>query len=131
MASIEGEIQKGAGEANLTLKLQLPELMKFFPELKDCFPATINVRLKEPLKSLSPDFTIEPIKWLPETRAEEFSFTRVKFEFVSEGKSDSTDAWIYEAEFSPHKTDPFYTEIVAPYLGLDSSTACRIHLDRG
>lgn len=128
MPSIEGEIQKGAGEANLTLKLQLPELMKFFPEVKDCFPGTINVRLKEPLQALSPDFTSEPIKWLPERRAEEFSFTRVKFELVSEGKNDITDAWIYEAESSPHKADPSYIEIVAPYLTLGSSTACRIHL---
>lgn len=128
MPIIEGEIQKGAGNGYMNLKLQLPQLIQFFPELKDCFPATINVRLKEPLKSLSPDFTSEPIKWLPETRAEEFSFTRVKFEFVSGGKSDSTDAWIYEAEASPHKADPSYIEILAPYLALGSSTTCRIHL---
>ena len=81
------------------------------------------------LEVISPSFVIGPIHWHPRERPEMFSFRSIVFE-LNQPKVES-DAWIYLPYNSPHRTNPFYAEILAPELQLDDATACKIRLNAG
>jgi hypothetical protein len=81
-----------------------------------------------------PDFVTESIKWHPAhpEHSEVFSFTRINFCVYDNNKKDeqSIRAWIYDPDKSPHHRDPFYWEVIAPFIELGSSKSCKILLDR-
>ena len=127
MVVIPGEIVRGLGAASQTLKLQMPYFVKVHPDLGKCSPRTINVILECQLEIISPSFVIGPIQWLP-SALELFGFRSIVFEF-SQPRLKS-EAWLYLPYSSPHRLNPFYAEILAPELRLDSP-ACRIHISAG
>jgi len=62
---IDATIVEGLGAAGRTLKLQMPHLIKHFPEISSCYLGTINLELDQPLRVNNPDFTTPPIRWSP------------------------------------------------------------------
>ncbi len=129
MLIIDGNIVRGLGAATHTLALQLPEIGKTFPEIAECSVGTINVVLDAQLDVISPDFVTHPIKWHPKAASEMFGFLSVLFE-VPKADITPTKVWIYIPYGSPHRVNPYYTEIIVPEpkLDLQNQVACKIHI---
>jgi|GEM_PF-842938 len=129
MMTIKGKIQKGLGESQNTVREQMPFFRECFPEVADCRPATINVLLEKPLVIITPDFTTQPLPWHPAFKivkgGETFQFVRIK---LSINGQKSVEAWIYRAQFSPYRDNPFYIEILAPTLGFTGTPDCTIEV---
>ena len=124
MLIIPGKIVRGHGVASQTLALQMPFFGKAHPELKACRCATINVSLECQLEVISPSFKIGPLDWSGDGIGELFGFVKIHFE-VDESE---TDAWIYIPYRSPHRSNPYQVEILAPPLVLKETETCRVHL---
>src|SRR5712692_8563615 len=110
MIVIGGKVIQGFGVAKETLRLQMPFFVKHFPEVKGCYPASINVELEYALHIWHPDHTTHPIQWARgRTRAaqkypqglagERFGFLRIRFECPI--KSALRQAWVYIPHASP------------------------------
>lgn len=127
MISVRGQVQKGKGESANTLKEQLPYFRECFPEVGNCKPATINVLLESPLVVVTPDFTTQPLPWHPAFRivkgGEVFQFVRID---VKIDGLPPVNAWIYIAQFSPYRTNPFYLEVLAPPLDYSGTPFCQV-----
>ncbi len=131
---IDATIFKGHGVASKNVKSQLPHLIEQFPEIKDIFPATINVKLDRPFSNLKYDFTTSPIKWWDAdahkpTRGfwhlEQFSFLRIKFEYPTGGSI--YNAWGLGCHDSQWFNDPLTHEVIAEKVAnLSYDTRCRI-----
>jgi hypothetical protein len=126
MPSIDGTVIKGRGWASDCVKQQLPYLVKFFPEISDCYQATINVALDAELEVTSPDCTTPPFTWNadgPQT----FAFLGIRFEVLRTGTTVA--AWTYIPSHAVHKGTPKHAEVLAEKrLELTLRDACRIHL---
>ncbi|MDP2922600.1 MAG: hypothetical protein Q8O30_02610 [Candidatus Omnitrophota bacterium] len=131
MIKIRGEIQKGLGAAKNTIQIQKPFLRQYLSEIESCHDGTINVLLEQPLIIFSPDIVTPPIFWLSQNNSisEEFGFLKIKLEILN--KSICVDAWIYIAYKSPHYANPFYIEIIAPYIDIQNASMCSIIIDKG
>lgn len=126
---IKGKVQKGLGEAHNTIKEQMPYFKECFPEVTICKPGTINVLLEKPIVIVTPDFSTPPIPWHPAFKlvkgGETFSFVRITLEIVG---LPQTNAWIYKAQFSPYRDNPYYLEILAPPLNFSGEPECFIYV---
>ena len=129
MIPIKGKIQKGKGESQNTLKEQMPFFKECFPEVAACKPGTINVLLEKPLVVIAPDFTTQPLPWHPAFKivkgGEVFQFVRVNL--IVDGLP-SVKAWIYKAQFSPYRENPFYVEVLAPPVDFSGTPGCTIEV---
>ena len=78
---IDGTFESGLGKASQFWPFQGPHLIRHFPEIKNCHPGTINIRLVQPLRIHNPDYTTPPIPWVPNNpNTEWFSFLRIALE---------------------------------------------------
>ncbi len=132
MRILNGTTVKGLGAATQTVALQMEHFRRWFPEVAECQPGTINVQLEEALRVQNPDFTTEKIPWHPSHRrgdGERFSFLRVGFEIpTGEGP---VPAWIYIPHGSPHRYNLFQIEIMAhPIERVRYGMPCRIHIEK-
>ncbi|MBF0547004.1 MAG: hypothetical protein HQM08_21360 [Candidatus Riflebacteria bacterium] len=129
MFSIKGKVQRGLGEAHKTLKEQMPYFEKVCPELAKCQLGTINIRLEKPVVVVKPDFQTEAVPWHPALKlikkGEKFSFVKVKLKV--EGR-EAVDAWIYKAQFSPYREDPFIIEVLAPRIDFSGTPDCSVEI---
>jgi hypothetical protein len=124
--SINGHIWNGFGGATNAIELQKPEVRKYFPQIDVCRSGTINVHLQIPLDVRIPDFVTPPIAWQLGP-GERFAITKVELEVLQQHH----EAWIYVAEFSPHRFNYTMAEIVArPINGLSPGLPCTVHIER-
>ncbi len=130
MISIVGKKSKGVGAASRTLPLQFPLFGRSFPEVADCYPATINLKLAQPLLVLSPDHRTTPIYWDPRKpyESETIEFLRVGLE--APAGSSPVAAWLYIAHNSLHRRSMDMHEVIARRLDLAGVEDCRITIDR-
>ncbi len=129
MLAIKGLVKTGLNKANYTLPLQMKHFAPVFPEIKDCYRASINIELEMPLKILSYDFVTKPIKWDPDYPEEQFGFVRIKLICEHNGGQKQTDAWIYDPFNSRWHSDLFRYEIIAPWVDFDRDKPCYINID--
>ncbi|HNV69836.1 MAG TPA: hypothetical protein PKO06_09075 [Candidatus Ozemobacteraceae bacterium] len=129
MISIKGKVEKGKGESRNTIREQMPFFKDCFPEVADCQHGTLNIRLEKPLIILHPDFTTEPVPWHPALRiskkGEVFQFVRARLAIDGQ---EPTPVWIYRAQFSPYRDDPYVAEVLAPPLKFSGHPSCRLEL---
>jgi hypothetical protein len=131
---IDARTKTGFGAAHKTVKFQMLHVALEFPEIKDVFPATINIQLNNPLWIRNPDHTTPPLPWWDVVHStfavEIFSFVRIKFEYPL--NASLREAWIYIAHNSPHMLDPCMFELISDKIpNLTSETPCRVHIDKG
>jgi len=133
MDIIDGIIVDGMKSASQNLEWQMPYFLEVFPEIKNCYLGSINVKLQQPSKRLlTPDFETHPIKWhhIHKDLEEKFSFTRIRFEAIGLSNNQLVDAWIYDPHNSPHRLNPFQVEIIARKIEIGDNKLCRIYLDK-
>jgi hypothetical protein len=89
---IDGTVIRGAHAATKNIKFQLTHLVWQFPDIKEIYPGSINVRLDQSLQITSYDYTTLPIPWwdVDATHpgrwvSEIFSFVEIKFEYPQGG----------------------------------------------
>ncbi|MBI0471267.1 glycosyltransferase family 9 protein [Pectobacterium parmentieri] len=125
--SLQAKIIPGLGVATGTLTRQLPLIAQDFPEIADCYPGTLNLRLELPLELIHPDHRTPPLAWTPSGRTREvFDLLRVELEFSH--LPTPVGAWLYVAHLSPHRATPTLHEVIAPKLVLGDVRQCRVHL---
>jgi CTP-dependent riboflavin kinase len=128
MIIIRGKVTEGLGAASHTLTLQMPFLVSQFPEVKDCYPASINVDLERPLHIWNPDFTTHRIPWAGPP-GERFSFLRIRLECPLD--SSSRKAWIYIPHGSPHYHKLVEIEVLTEKVAnLQFGMPCQIHIPK-
>jgi hypothetical protein len=117
------------GKATETVELQKPLLRPHFQQIDTCKIGTINLALTVPLQVRLPDIVTPPLDWHPGYPAgEKFGITRIEIE-LSDGIHH--EAWIYTAEFSPHRFKHNVAEVLAkPLNGIAKGARCRIHIER-
>jgi hypothetical protein len=107
-----GSVVSGTGTAAHNLQTQLPLIAAGFPEIAQCFPGTLNVKLEKALLVLSPDHRTEPIDWHPDhAPGEIFDILRIQLE-APEGTL-MIPACLYIAHNSPHQKDLTMHEVIA------------------
>lgn len=127
MFTIRGRVVNGLGFGQFTVKAQMPEFAKVFPEVKDCYQATMNIELEMPFRIQNPDYTTKPIKWTNNGPPERFSFLRVRFEIPLD--QPHRDAWVYVPHLSPNNANIFRIEVLTEYVnGITYGTACAVHI---
>lgn len=129
MFTISAVHRAGLGKASEFLPLQLPLIIKTFPEIAGVFPGTLNVELDVPLVVLRPDHRTEPLRWheeLPEPEA--FDLLRIDFQ-ASEG-APRIRSWLYLPHRSPYRECPRWHEVLAPRVEIPVDSRCLIHIDR-
>ena len=114
---IDATVFRGFGVASKNIKYQLPHLAWLFPEIRDIFPGSINVRLDSPLRNLSYDYTTLPTPWWDVDQhsagrwaVETFSFLRIGFESPTDGPLHR--AWIFDCHNSRWFADPLCFEVI-------------------
>ena len=128
--SLRAQIVPGLGVATGTLARQLPLIAQDFPEVADCFPGTLNLKLELPLEVTRPDHRTSPLAWTPSGRTREvFDLLRIELEFAH--FPAPVTAWLYVAHCSPHRATPTLHEVIAPQLAIGDVRQCRIHLPSG
>lgn len=128
--SLRATIVPGLGVATGTLARQLPLIAKEFPEIADCFPGTLNLKLELPLEVIRPDHRTPPLAWTPSGRTlEVFDLLRIELEFAH--LATPVDAWLYVAHGSPHRATPDLHEVITRKLAIGDVRQCRIHLSAG
>ncbi len=129
MPAIKGKIQKGLGEGQNTVREQMPFFTECFPEVSGCRTGTINILLDQPLVVITPDFTTRPLPWHPAFRVvkggETFQFVRIR---LTVSNCQPVNAWIYRAQFSPYRDNPFYIEVIAPPIGFSGTPECNVEV---
>ena len=125
---MNGHIVSGLGAASRLIELQKPLLRNFLPDIEDCKIGTINVQLDHALDIRIPDIVTPPLQWEPNSSVgERFGFTSVKLELLEK----THEAWVYGAEFSPHRFNYTVVELIArPIDGIASGVPCTLHLER-
>ena len=128
MISIKGVVVRGLGAAKETLKRQMPYFSQLFPEVGDCYQASINLQLEQGLRVLNPDFTTPPIPWAG-APGEQFSFLRIGFE--GPVGTSRRHAWLYIPHGSPHFCNPFHIEVITGYVqSIGYGVTCQVHIDK-
>src|ERR1700687_1011376 len=116
----------GANPANGTIVLQKPFVVRYFPEIANCYNGTINLQLDFPLQVRLPDIVTPPLRWHPNSD-ERFGITEIEFEL----KDKRYRAWIYTAEHSPHRFNNMVAEILTEWIdGIALDLKCAIHIRR-
>lgn len=131
--SITGTPTGGLGWATTTVALQKPLMEPYLPELSGCHPATINLRLETNLRIEKADVVTPPLDWSVDWKEkrmppERFWLTRMEFEVV--GKTGRILGWIYDAEFSPHRPNPWFVEFLAPFTAHEKTDTFRLYFQR-
>ncbi|WNL42744.1 glycosyltransferase family 9 protein [Halomonas sp. PAMB 3264] len=127
LLALQAQIIPGLGVASGTLVRQLPLISQSFPEIKGCYPGTINLELTRPLIVTKPDHRTAPLAWTPSGRTTEvFDLVRIGLEFGHDKRI--VPAWLYIAHASPHRRTPTIHEVIAEPLDLADIPSCRIHL---
>ncbi len=103
----------GLGAATSALPKQFRFFEESIPELKDCFLGTLNVQLQNILIIENPDFYFSNIIWTQDF-TEDFCFLRTNIKIPRIGIELS--GFIYVAYRSPHRMNPFFHEIICPYV---------------
>jgi hypothetical protein len=141
---IAATIQRGARVASKNVKDQLPRLISHFPELKNIYTATINLRLDEPLHVSRLERTTFVQWWdVDEGREgfwhpERFSILPIMFEYPID--NPSKDAWLYVSHHSNYFAKAQTVsgrfrfeevEIVTGKInGLVYGQRCKIHIEK-
>lgn len=121
------QIIPGLGVATGTLARQLPLIAQDFPEVADCFPGTLNLKLELPLEITRPDHRTHPLAWTPSGKTREvFDLLRIELELPH--FPAPVPAWLYVAHRSPHRATPTLHEVIAPWLAIGDISQCLIHL---
>jgi hypothetical protein len=129
--SINGKLEGGLKCAHISFALQLPHVIREFPELAGCYAGTLNLRLEMPLLVLVPDHRTKAFAWHPPFPGvtEAFDFLRVRLEAPIGAKPVS--AWFYIAHGSQHRADPALQEVVTKQqMPVTDGVLCRVHIDR-
>jgi hypothetical protein len=136
MATIyDATVFKGLGVFSKNIKYQMPHLVWQFPEIKDIYPASINVELNKPLPITKYDCTTLPIPWLDVDPSgqilgwqfEGFSFLEIQLEFPIGGQLYR--AWIMDCHKSAFLNDPIRFEIISNKIaGIAYGRRCRLHV---
>jgi hypothetical protein len=118
------------------IKFQLAHLVWQFPDIKEIYPGSINVRLDQSLQITSYDYTTLPTPWwdVDATHpgrwvSEIFSFVEIKFEYPLGGTLRR--AWIFDCHNSAYFSDPVrfrYETISTKVEGISYNQRCRLHL---
>lgn len=117
----------GMRAASESLKLQMPLIIKEFPEIKDCYPGTINLEFENPLLILTPDHRTNEIKWI-NNFSEKFDFLRVKLKL--ENKIEVYDAWLYIPHASKHRNNITIHELITKKININHDNICEIEINR-
>ena len=125
MNSIYGVIVSGMGAARNSIAKQKQFLTPYCPDLSGCHEATLNVYLMSPLRILRWDIKTDIIEWKPGAR-EWFKLLRIEFSY------DGRDApgWVYQAQHTPHRRNPFLVELLLPKFDLSEEKLCRLTFPR-
>jgi hypothetical protein len=107
--SIPCRVTRGLGAATNTIALQKPFIRPFFPQIDICHIGTINLALDLALDVRIPDIVTPPIAWGNSGGDERFGITKVELEVLQQRH----EAWIYVAEFSPHRLNYKLAEVLA------------------
>lgn len=127
---IAGVVVKGLGAARHFVKGQLPGFARIFPEVKDCFPGTINVLSAQGLVLQSPDCRIPPMPEVSPFLNEFFDLWRAQVRF---GLSKVwRKAWVYRSSDSIHRLNPCYLELIADPMPdpPEEGTKCEIKVEK-
>jgi hypothetical protein len=98
------------GAALGNLPLQIPGIAPGFPEIKDFYPATVNVRFEPKIIVAGCDHRTPPIRWEGGDQGEVFDFVRVRLVF--EKLELRLRALMYVAHWSVHRNDPHKHEFL-------------------
>ena len=121
------EVVRGLGAGSITIPMQMVHFEILLPELKVCHPATLNLRLENPLRIDNPDIVAE-YDWSG-AGPERFSFLRIGLEFPVGGVAHR--AWIYIPHDSPHFGNRFQIEVLAARIeGISYGARCRVLIPR-
>ncbi len=126
MVTLDGNIINGLGAATRTISMQMPHLEKQIPDLRGWHQATINVVLDGQLEVTSLDFATTPIVWQSGARPEMFGFKKITFE----NNGTSYDGVLYIAYNSPHRSNPYYVEVMLQSKVTIVGTKCKIHFGK-
>jgi hypothetical protein len=133
MPSIDAKLSwVGIGTATGNLAKQWPELIKYVPELKECFQGTINIDLLIPILVLNPQRVVPPFEWKP-GHIEGFGMLEIKFEWPIE--TEPVQAWVYLAQRAFHRYNMMRAEVITKHIGLlppkqqftEENRRCRLH----
>jgi hypothetical protein len=125
MQEFNGIICKGYGFASLAIATQMPELVKYDVNLANCHPGTLNILLDEPLFVRRWDIQTQPIPSVgPLKEGERIDLLRIGF--LYEGRTIA--AWLYSPHGSPHRSNPFLIEILAPRLNVKIGDLCAFEI---
>lgn len=125
-ATISATVKKGLQGASKAIEAQKPHVRRYFPQIDECRSGTINLALNAPLEIRFPDIVTPPITWCA-GGDERFGITAIELE-LSEVRHE---AWIYTAERSLHRFNPFMVEVVAKEIpGIEEDCQCLIHIQR-
>jgi hypothetical protein len=131
--SVDGMLSwVGNGRASSNLTRQWPELLKYVPELENCFQATVNVDLLIPVLVVNPQRAIPPFEWKP-GHIEGFGMLEIKFEWPIE--TEPFQAWVYLAQRSFHRYNAMRAELITKHISLlparqhftEENRRCRLH----
>jgi hypothetical protein len=119
---ISGEVKTGLNKAAWNVEKQFEHVAKDYPD-KDIqqIPrwGTLNIELDFPLRIKNPDYITHAIEYHPGVK-ERFSLTRVALQ-PNRQASDIQPAWIYMAEWSPHRYDTRFIEVLTATVNLSIS----------
>jgi hypothetical protein len=132
----DAAVFKGAGVFSKNIKYQMPHLVWQFPDIKDIYPASINVQLDKRLPIRKYDCTTLPIPWFDVDysgrvlgwQVERFSFLEIQLEFPIGGQLYR--AWIMDCHNSAtFHNDPLRFEIISNKIpGVTNGQRCRLHI---
>jgi len=112
MLQANGYYRAGLGYASANLERQIPLIVPGFPEIRDFYRGTINVRFEPKIIVAGYDHRTQPIRWADgEEQAEVFDLVRAKLLFPALGTE--VQALMYVAHWSPLRNDPHMHEFVA------------------
>jgi hypothetical protein len=133
--TVDGTVVRGNRAASKNIKFQLPHLIGQFPDIKNIYSASINVRLDSSLLIRKYDHNTSISWWdVDEGREgfwhpERFSLLEIKFEFPIGATIHR--AWFYESHDSGRVGNPVIFEIVSQKIeGLSYGSRCKIHVDK-
>jgi hypothetical protein len=133
---ISATVLRGFGVASKNIKFQMPHLIWQFPELKNIYPATINLSLDIPLHISKFERTTLPIPWWDVDNSskgswhiERFSILPIRLEYPI--NVPTKEAWLFASHDSAYFNDPHRFEVVTEKIdGLVTGQPCKIHVGK-
>jgi len=103
------------------LKMQVPEVVKTFPEISEFYAGTLNVQLDQPLVVVRSDHTARAL-------GEVIDIVCVQLEV----KEKMHSGWLWVAKTSPLRKTPDVHEFVLPKPKIDiqDGEQCIVHIGR-